>query len=70
VMGTSPAGEPLTLSLAEAAKALGIGVSTAYRLYSRGAFPVPVLHIGGTVKVSRKRLQHYVEGDADAVAGD
>ena len=59
--------EPLTLSLSEAAKVLGIGVSTAYRLCSRGEFPVPVLRIGGTVKVSTKRLKQYVDGDVDAV---
>jgi excisionase family DNA binding protein len=59
--------EPLVLSLSEAAKVLGIGVSTAYRLCSRGEFPVPVLRIGGTVKVSTKRLSLYVNGDIDAV---
>jgi len=59
--------EPLTLSLSEAAKVLGIGVSTAYRLCSRGEFPVPVLRIGGTVKVSTKRLKEYVDGELDAV---
>jgi excisionase family DNA binding protein len=61
--------EPLTLSLSEAAKVLGIGVSTAYRLCSRGEFPIPVLRIGGTVKVSAKRLKAYVDGgDPEAVA--
>ena len=30
------------------ATVLGIGTSTAYRLSERGAFPVPVLRIGGT----------------------
>ena len=62
--------EPLTLSLAEAAKVLGIGVSTAYRLCSRGEFPVPVLRIGGTVKVSTKRLKAYVDGDIEAATGE
>ena len=60
--------EPLTLSLAEAAKVLGIGVSTAYRLCSRGEFPVPVLRIGGTVKVSTKRLRASVDGDIESVS--
>jgi excisionase family DNA binding protein len=59
--------EPLTLSLSEAAKILGIGVSTAYRLCSRGEFPIPVLRIGGTVKVSTKRLRAYVDGDVESV---
>jgi excisionase family DNA binding protein len=61
------ASEPLTMSLAEAAKVLGIGVSTAYRLCSRGEFPVPVLRIGGTVKVSTRRLKAYVDGDVEPV---
>ncbi len=55
-------GEALTLSLAETAKILGIGTSTAYRLCARGEFPVPVLRIGGTVKVSRRRLLDYIDG--------
>ncbi len=55
-------GEALTMSLAQAAKVLGIGASTAYRLCARGEFPVPVLRIGGTVKVSRKRLLDYIDG--------
>ncbi len=62
--------EPLTLSRSEAAKVLGIGVSTAYRLCSRGEFPIPVLRIGGTVKVSTKRLKEYVDGELDAVMVD
>jgi excisionase family DNA binding protein len=59
--------EPLTLSLSEAAGLLGIGASTAYRLCSRGEFPVPVLRIGGTVRVSTKRLNEYIDGDAESV---
>jgi excisionase family DNA binding protein len=47
--------------MSEAAQLLGIGVSTAYRLSSRGEFPIPVLRIGGIVKVSSKRLRDYVE---------
>jgi excisionase family DNA binding protein len=60
--------EPLTLSIAEAAAVLGIGVSTAYRLCARGEFPVPVLRIGVTCKVSARRLKAYVDGEGDAVA--
>jgi predicted DNA-binding transcriptional regulator AlpA len=63
------ASPPLTLSLADAARLLGIGVSTAYRLCARDEFPVPVLRIGGTVKVSAKRLRDYVDGKDAAAAG-
>lgn len=59
---------PLTLSMAEAAALLGIGVSTAYRLCARGEFPVPVLRIGGMVKVSRARLRDYVDGGGGGVS--
>ncbi len=61
---------PLTLSLPEAATVLGIGVSTAYRLWARGEFPVPLLRIGGTIKVSAKRLNAYIEGDGEDAAVD
>ena len=63
------AATPLTLSIAEAAVVLGIGVSTAYRLCARGEFPVPILRIGGTAKVSARRLQLYVDGDANPAVG-
>ena len=36
-----------TLSLAEAARVLGIHRSTAWELYKRGEFPLPVLKIIG-----------------------
>jgi excisionase family DNA binding protein len=58
--------ETLTLSISEAAHLLGIGVSTAYRLCARGEFPIPVLRIGGIVKVSLKRLHDYVDADGEA----
>ena len=67
--GPRTATERLTLSVSEAAQLLGIGVSTAYRLCSRGEFPIPVLRIGGVVKVSSQRLRDYVEaGDEGAEA--
>ena len=40
-----------TLSLAETAKRLGIGVTTAYQLVARNEFPIPVRRIGRTQKV-------------------
>jgi len=67
--GLSTTAPPLTLSMSEAAHLLGIGVSTAYRLCSRGEFPIPLLRIGGIVKVSSKRLRDYVEAVDDASEG-
>jgi excisionase family DNA binding protein len=66
---STTAPEPLTLSMPEAAHLLGIGVSTAYRLTSRGEFPIPVLRIGGIVKVSSKRLHDYVEAGDETSGG-
>jgi len=65
---SEPSSEPLTLSLRDAARILGIGVSTAYRLCSQGQFPIPVIRIGGTVKVSTKRLRDYIDSDGQTAA--
>lgn len=49
-----------TLSLVEAATVLGIGKRTAYALARDDRFPVPVLTIGGTKKVSRAQLDLFL----------
>jgi excisionase family DNA binding protein len=51
-----------TLSLAEAAKVLGIHRSTAWDLYKRGEFPVPVLAIGHRLRVTKLQLERYLLG--------
>ncbi|QXC59361.1 helix-turn-helix domain-containing protein [Aquihabitans sp. G128] len=55
--------DPAVLTLAEAAAELRIGRSTAYELAARGAFPVPVLTIGTSKRVSRRHLEAYIEGE-------
>lgn len=40
-----------------AGKALGIGRSTTYASYERGDFPVPVLKIGGCLRVATAELR-------------
>ncbi len=52
-----------TLSLAETAKVLGIHRSTAWDLYKRGEFPVPVLQIGHRLRVTKAQLQRYLLGE-------
>lgn len=42
---------PVTVSVGTAARALGLGRSTAYELARRGEFPCPVLHMGGSYRV-------------------
>jgi predicted DNA-binding transcriptional regulator AlpA len=56
--------ERQTLSLAEAARVLGISQAAAYRQLAAGTFPVPVLRIGGRIKVSRYVLESYLTGEA------
>jgi predicted DNA-binding transcriptional regulator AlpA len=48
--------ECATLSLAEAALVLGIHRSTAWDLYKRGEFPVPVLKLGKRLRVTKLQL--------------
>jgi hypothetical protein len=42
---------PATTDLVTAAKALGIGRTTAYQLARAGEFPVPVLRLGARYRV-------------------
>ncbi|RPK56827.1 hypothetical protein EES43_23685 [Streptomyces sp. ADI96-02] len=47
---------PVAIDLRTAARALGICTETAYRLNRRGAFPCPVLRVGGMYRVSTSEL--------------
>lgn len=42
---------PTVLNLETAARALGIGRTTAYALARRGEFPCPLIRIGGAYRV-------------------
>lgn len=50
-----------TMSVAEAADALGISRAYAYRLIREDRFPVPVLKIGTLHKLSRAQVEAYRE---------
>ena len=52
-----------TVSLAEAAIVLGVHRSTAWDLYKRGEFPVPVLQIGHRLRVTKHHLRCYLLGE-------
>jgi predicted DNA-binding transcriptional regulator AlpA len=52
---------PATMSLGEAASYLGIHRSTAWNLYQRDEFPVPVLKIGGCLRVVRVHILQFIE---------
>lgn len=60
--------DPQTCTLREAAAILGISERTAYRLNASGQFPVPVLTIGGSRRVSRRQLEAFIEGPGDQAA--
>jgi len=51
-----------TVSVAEAARVMGIGSSTAYRAIEAGTFPIPVQRIGGLVKILRSDLERWAAG--------
>jgi excisionase family DNA binding protein len=55
-----------TVSLAEAATVLGVHRSTAWELYRRGEFPVPVLQIGRRLRVSKVHLERLLCGSTTA----
>ena len=42
---------PVTVDVTTAARALGLGRSTAYELARRGEFPCRVLHIGSSYRI-------------------
>ena len=54
--------EKLTLSVAEAAKMLGISAATAYALTHRADFPA--FRIGNRTLVSRRLLEKWVDREA------
>jgi len=49
------------MSLSEAAAILAIHRTTAWSLYRRGEFPVPVLKVGGNLRVVRVHLQQFLD---------
>lgn len=55
--------QPGTMSVAHAARRLGIGEATAYDLIRRGDFPVRVIQLGGRKKVSVAELEAFLMGE-------
>ncbi len=60
--------EAAVVTLAEAADLLAIGRRTAYELVARSEFPVPVLRIGRSMRVSRAHLFAFIDGPANLEA--
>lgn len=59
---------PATVDLQTAAKVLGLGRTKAYELAQRGTFPVRLLRIGQTYRVSSAELLALL-GIVDAGSG-
>ncbi len=53
-----------TLTLAELAAELKIGMTTAYELARRDALPIPTLRLGRQFRFSRRALTRYLNGEA------
>lgn len=47
---------PVIVDLPTAARALGVGRTTAYELVRAGTWPTPVLRVGRLIKVRRSSL--------------
>ncbi|MHB2028292.1 MAG: helix-turn-helix transcriptional regulator [Acidimicrobiales bacterium] len=55
-----------TMSLSDAAHVLGIHRSTAWELYKKGEFPVPVLRIGRGLRVVKIQIERFLlTGESD-----
>ncbi len=55
-----------TVTVEEAAKALGCSRTAAYDLIRRGEFPVVTIKLGRRIVVPAKPLQRLLDGDAAA----
>jgi excisionase family DNA binding protein len=56
--------EPALLTIEEAARLLNIGRTRAYEMAADGTMP-GVIHIGRSVRVSRRRLDAWVDEQSD-----
>lgn len=53
-----------TLTLAELAAVLQIGMTKAHEMARAGTLPIPVLKVGRTYRFSRRALERWLESDA------
>lgn len=58
--------ERLVISIPEAAKLLGVSVSTAYRLARENR--IPVIRIGASVRVNLRQLEAWISAHTEDVA--
>ena len=53
-----------TLTLAELADRMGIGMTRAYELAQKNTLPIPALRIGREYRFSRRALERWLDGGA------
>lgn len=56
------------VSVEEAAALLGETRSTLYRAIKQGRFPIPVHRIGARIRIPRRSIERFLEGEFPAVA--
>ena len=52
--------ESRMMSLGDAARDLGVAYTTAWDLYKKGMFPVPVTRIGSRLRVVRAHVDQFI----------
>lgn len=55
---------PVTVDVLTAGRAFGLGRDQAYRLAREGAFPVPILRMGRSLRVSSAALMRLLDIEA------
>lgn len=55
--------ERLTMTIPEFAKATGVSKNLAYDLARRGELPVPIIHLGRRMVLSRRAVLALLDGD-------
>lgn len=64
IVHTYEPGSSQTVSVAEAARTLGIGERTLYQMIRENRSPVPFLQLGRRIRISKKRLAEFIDGSA------
>ena len=54
------------LSVEEAAELLGVDRATCYRAIRSEKFPLPVVHLGGRIRIPRRAVERLMDGIVDA----
>ncbi len=56
----------MTVTAAQAAACVGVGLDQWYRLVRENRYPLPVLRVGRAIRHPRSALQSFVQGEVAA----